>query len=638
MTKGIVLLMIVVLASVTALGFYVRPVHGIIWIEGHITSDTTWTPVDTYRVIDDTYVDPGVTLTIEPGVRVEFADGFSLIIEGSLEASGTGSNQIVFTSSRSSPSPGVWKSIRFRGSLDERFLIAYGNIKHAVHGITVESQAPAIIEHCEIANCSESGIMLVGKSNVTIRENIIRWNRNGISTAATENSRVVSDVTIINNTLSHNSYNGIYLFTLESIYNIAILFNTFSASGRNGIDVGIGGLWGSTGELSNVTISSNTVSSNYGDGVIIHSYGRTFGDGNIRGVSVLHNTVSANGQHGIYLRTTDMGVMSNVTILSNVVSFNQGNGIYLEDDPFYSGTICNVTISDNAVSTNGGNGIYLRSPGSGGGYGGHLNDVTISHNIASSNGANGISLLTAHSVNVVLFENKISANSGNGINVYRVNTEISNNLISYNVYGVSLIGSQDNQGNHNDICYNTYGMSVVEGANINAENNYWGHSSGPYHASLNPEGEGNPVNGDGTDLDFIPFLTSPIGTINQRPVAILGIDKASPYVNETVTFDASGSSDDGRIDYYFFDFDDGTNSSWTSLPVVTHKYSQEGKHNATLIVMDDFGVTSLDGDLVHVEITVIPEFPPALILPLFMIISMLAVLFAKKRFPTKLKT
>jgi len=86
-------------------------------------------------------------------------------------------------------------------------------------------------------------------------------------------------------------------------------------------------------------------------------------------------------------------------------------------------------------------------------------------------------------------------------------------------------------------------------------------------------------------LDFIPFLASPIGTINERPVAVLEVDKISPYFNETLTFDATGSTDDGRIDYYFFDFGDGTNSGWTTLPVVTHKYAEEGEYNASLVVM-----------------------------------------------------
>ena len=161
------------------------------------------------------------------------------------------------------------------------------------------------------------------------------------------------------------------------------------------------------------------------------------------------------------------------------------------------------------------------------------------------------------------------------------------------------------------------------GATVNAEYNYWGHSTGPYHGSLNSEGEGNPADGDGTDLDFIPFLTSPVGTINLRPTAMLDVDKNNPNVGETVTFDASASTDDGNISYFFIDFGDGTNSCTTSS-VVTHEYLSQGNYNATLVVMDDFGVTSLDGDRVYVDITVITEFPASLTLLFFMILALVA--------------
>jgi hypothetical protein len=40
---------------------------------------------------------------------------------------------------------------------------------------------------------------------------------------------------------------------------------------------------------------------------------------------------------------------------------------------------------------------------------------------------------------------------------------------------------------------------------------------------------------------------------------MLKVDKTQPYLNETVTFDSTDSTGDGRIDYYF-DFGDGTNS------------------------------------------------------------------------------
>jgi PKD repeat protein len=166
---------------------------------------------------------------------------------------------------------------------------------------------------------------------------------------------------------------------------------------------------------------------------------------------------------------------------------------------------------------------------------------------------------------------------------------------------------------------------------INVEHNYWGAENGPYHELLNPTGKGNSLNPDtSSNLDFVPFLTSPVGTTNQRPAAILDVDIASPGINETVTFDASASSDDGETSYYFFDFGDGSNSGWTPTPTVTHTYTEERVYNARLIVMDEFGVTSLDKNLVYVTINVVPEFPSILVLVPLVLLALL-IAYKKKR-------
>jgi hypothetical protein len=47
--------------------------------------------------------------------------------------------------------------------------------------------------------------------------------------------------------------------------------------------------------------------------------------------------------------------------------------------------------------------------------------------------------------------------------------------------------------------------------------------------------------------------------------------------------------------------------------------------------MDDFGVTSPNGKSVYVTIDVIPEFPSFLMLPLFMIGTLLAVMVYKRK-------
>jgi len=43
----------------------------------------------------------------------------------------------------------------------------------------------------------------------------------------------------------------------------------------------------------------------------------------------------------------------------------------------------------------------------------------------------------------------------------------------------------------------------------------------------------------------------------------------------------------------FFDFGDETSSIWIPLSVVTRKYAEEGKHNPTLFVMDEFGARAI---------------------------------------------
>jgi hypothetical protein len=135
-------------------------------------------------------------------------------------------------------------------------------------------------------------------------------------------------------------------------------------------------------------------------------------------------------------------------------------------------------------------------------------------------------------------------------------------------------------------------MSVVLSNPVNVEYNYWGDQDGPYHASLNPSGKGNPVESNGADLDFIPFLSASNGYVNARPVARLLSDKALVAPDQVVIFIATTSSDDRRVDSYFFDFGDGENSSWTTLSVLEHRYTLAGTYQVNLKVMDDFRVIS----------------------------------------------
>jgi len=220
-----------------------------------------------------------------------------------------------------------------------------------------------------------------------------------------------------------------------------------------------------------------------------------------------------------------------------------------------------------------------------------------------SNTQSGIYIDVNNYGNIAILHNTLSANSKGFYVSGRTSTQISNNSISYNTVGI-YYKNASHTAHWNDIYGNDLGMNVASNTTVtvDAEYNYWGDESGPYHASLNPSGTGNPVGGDGESIDFVFFLTAPIGDINQRPVARLLSDKRLVPPNQIVTFFATTSSDDKRVDKFFFDFGDGSNSSWTTLSIFEHKYLVADTFQARLRVMDDFGVIS--NNAANIQITV----------------------------------
>jgi parallel beta-helix repeat protein len=396
------------------------------YVEGFITQDTVWTLTDSpFEVSKNITVCPNVTLTIEPGVEVRFGGDFSLLIEGSLSASGEESNTIAFTSNKDQPGVGDWSTLKFNGT--EPSTLTYCVVEYGRCAITIEN-SKVKIEDCEISN-SLDGITIVN------------------STAVVKSNRI-----------ANNSENGI------------------RTTGYN-----------------QVTIQDNNISSNT-NGILLTGSSTT-------GVSITENTLTNNTKSGIQL---DANAYNDVTIIYNILSANN-------------------------------RGFYV---------------------------------------------------SG------QANTYITKNYISNNTIGIFYDQAQDHVAQWNDIYCNDCGMDVSSNVTVSAEYNYWGHESGPYHISLNPAGKGNPVGGDGVNLDFIFFLTATFDYENIPPTAILRTDKTLVAPNQNVTFIGTLSSDEGRVDQYFFDFGDGINSRWTTLSIFFHNYSSIGTYPASLIVKDDFNETS----------------------------------------------
>lgn len=146
-----------------------------------IEGDTIWTAAESpFLITEDIYfssIEPGATLSIEPGVIVEFTDGASLNIFGNLVVSGTSENKVQFTSSGGSD----WQVNMFDSSdtvlnnLDisnsDRGIFNF-NSKLSVNGLTIGAGdgglfmegGEATINNVQV----ESGDLMLFDSNSTI--------------------------------------------------------------------------------------------------------------------------------------------------------------------------------------------------------------------------------------------------------------------------------------------------------------------------------------------------------------------------------------------------------------------------------------------------------------------------------------
>lgn len=808
---------VILLILSVAICYNIRPAGAVTWVEGHLTSDTTWVSTDTYRVMGDTYVDSAVTLTIMPGVRVEFVDGFSLKIEGSLNASGTPTEPIIFTSTRTQPTLGIWASIEFRANTTEHLTLKNCKIEYAENAIIINSQAEGIIINNLFTNNSESGIHIHGNSNTTIRGNTINFNKNGITSdgvtvsnlqivsntisqnrgegmyiqASGTNYSRLSEITVANNVVTNNTLNGINLYSLAKsdapydyecyayIENVTVSENIVTSNGQDGINVDAEGQCRQYYEnvkkgyafINNITLTNNTVSTNGGNGMYVHSRGYGFygeSQGSIQNTLVFSNNGMANGNNGLEICSEGVtdgshasggnGLIDNITITHNDFSWNGQDGIQLcskgQADVMSTSSMRTTKITQNEASSNRGNGISLlaNSKGIHGGdasinvttisrnkallnkqngfliqpqtreqgvvkniqfqeneaclngqsgitfapicrrflienveiektitilnaengiifyhipvylpsfpypphYEGYVENVTLNSCVSSCNGEKGFSIEPDPTYynsdptynrysNGALEEITASNNTivGNGVGVFICppvpsiqgqTINMTYNAIRNNQLGIEISDEHNCTVQYNDIFENTHGMNATVRATVGAEDNYWGDESGPYHYSFNPNGKGNSVNGNGVNLHFIPFLTSPVTAVDIPPNALLLLSNNTVYRDEIVTVDASNSTGRNGIGFIYFDFGDGTHTNWTTEFTTTHEYASAGTFSVTLGVMDRHGLVSRTSSLILVQTETIPEIPTSFLLPFLVLApTLVAALLKRKR-------
>ena len=363
--------------------------------------------------------------------------------------------------------------------------------------------------------------------------------------------------------------------------------------------------------LTGITIEDNIIDGNAGNGVYVSSAGdggaadnivirnnqifNNGGSSGYAGISLTHpnyitrnvddiadwrrpknilvegNTVYGNSEYGVYVSAG-----KDIVLRSNTLYENSKYGIQLASSWSRTDIPCEYTlVENNEIYDNARNGVKLTS------YNQHN---TFTGNNIYNNGFSGSSdpykygFLFQDGNDNTIQDNTITGNALGGLYLWgkgdptytwysTTNNVITGNTISdhtetggHGIYipaqsGYPNSGFLNSNINQNKIMNNLdYGLENADTTQtINAENNYWGHASGPTHAD-NPRGSGDSAS---DNVDYSPWQTHepPFVSINSQDTSVIYEDDDTIEIlvtleddTHTVTADFDAVEDDVTLD------------------------------------------------------------------------------------------
>ncbi len=149
--------------ALLAVGLMASVVHAATNVSGAITANTTWTAANSpYVVTGNVTVSAAATLTIEPGVVVQFGNGLGLSVAGRLLAEGDPGQRILFTRASGATS---WTRLDFTANaLESR--IAFADIEYATSSGNIRGSGTSL--HIENVTWSHTSSQLLNLSNCSI--------------------------------------------------------------------------------------------------------------------------------------------------------------------------------------------------------------------------------------------------------------------------------------------------------------------------------------------------------------------------------------------------------------------------------------------------------------------------------------
>ena len=472
-------------------------------------TSVTWTLAGSPYILQNfVYVTSGGRLTIEPGVVVKSDPGAGIQVQagGQLDARGTVTQIISFTSDAVSPQPGDWSFIDIQPNASGQLShcdIAYGAANGAWAGLFIEDSAVSV-DSCRIHHGANDGVRLWHDeisptlTNLTIDYNLASALRQTSLRMAPRFDHVV---------LQHNGYDG---DILDSNANGAQVINgrgyTLDGTGLNGAPLSFADMTIDNGSIVTVTPGTKLEIAQ-GGSIGLGGSGATLIAIGTAQHPITITSVLTNPQPGAWLGIS-VHALARLRLGYCEVGFggNPSNG------------------AQSAIRLNG-------------------SDAIVDHCFIHGSATYGILSNSAVQPKSIMY-NTLAQNQGWGICGAILN-------LRYNSFRDNGAGG---------VC------NANSGTIVNARQNYWGDPSGPYHPTLNPTGRGITVS---DYVQFDPWLSQPavdpvlfdppkggnVGTTTVRFYSIGTDPQLQLALRRAAQSDVLGTyrglGEDGGVDYTF---------------------------------------------------------------------------------------